>query len=83
MEKEALLLLAKVALHAERYDDMVDFMKKVVDQGSLIADERSWLSSAYKNSIGIRRASWRALHSVLHRAERKGEEQSMKLIEQM
>ena len=57
MEKEINLLLAKVALHAERYDDMVDFMKKVVDQGSLIADERSWLSSAYKNSIGIRRAS--------------------------
>ena len=80
MEREALLLLAKVALHAERYDDMVDFMKQVVDQGTLSAEERSWLSSAYKNSIGTRRASWRALHSVQHRAERKGDEQSLKLI---
>ena len=41
MEKEALLLLAKVALHAERYDDMVDFMKQVVNQGTLNAEERS------------------------------------------
>merc|ERR1711935_116193 len=51
-----------------RYEDMCEFMKKLVfyccSQSPAIQlseEERNLLSVAYKNVIGARRASWRAL----------------------
>jgi 14-3-3 protein epsilon len=56
---------AKLAEQAERYDDMVESMKKVANMGTdLKVDERNLLSVAYKNVIGARRASWRVLTSI-------------------
>jgi len=55
--------MAKLAEQAERYDEMVEYMKKVAQAASadLSLEERNLLSVAYKNVVGSRRASWRTL----------------------
>merc|ERR1711971_772286 len=58
--------LVRVAETAERYDDMCKFVRKLVqtksaDKKDLDVDERNLLSVAYKNVVGSKRASWRAL----------------------
>ncbi|KAJ7939707.1 14-3-3 protein [Mycena leptocephala] len=62
--------LAKVAEQAERYDEMVENMKRVAsfDQ-ELTVEERNLLSVAYKNVIGARRASWRIVFSIEQKEE--------------
>ena len=54
--------LAKLAEQAERYDEMVEYMKQVAhhrssDGQDLTLEERNLLSVAYKNVVGARRAS--------------------------
>ena len=66
-ERKALKYLARFAEQAERYDDMASLMKKLVKWTSeqkkdLTVEERNLLSVAYKNVIGVRRASWRTLN---------------------
>ncbi|KAJ7474557.1 14-3-3 domain-containing protein [Mycena galericulata] len=57
--------LAKLAEQAERYDEMVENMKRVASTDQeLTVEERNLLSVAYKNVIGARRASWRIVSSV-------------------
>jgi len=69
-----LIGLAKRAEQAERYGDMVVFMKCLVEKrlkdkdydnegknGPLESEERNLFSVAYKNVIGSRRTSWRML----------------------
>ncbi|XP_060941406.1 14-3-3 protein epsilon-like isoform X1 [Limanda limanda] len=64
---------AKLAEQAERYDEMVELMKKVASmEGVLNVEERNLLSVAYKNVIGARRASWRIIRSVEQKEESKG-----------
>lgn len=69
---------AKLAEQAERYEEMVEFMEKVVtaaDGGEeLTVEERNLLSVAYKNVIGARRASWRIISSIEQKEEGRGNE---------
>ena len=54
--------MAKLAEQAERYDEMVECMKKVAALNiDLSVEERNLLSVAFKNVIGARRASWRIM----------------------
>ncbi|KAJ9443749.1 14-3-3 protein 2, partial [Diplonema papillatum] len=70
--RDDLIFAAKLAEQAERYDEMVLCMKAVVkDNAKLSQDERNLLSVAYKNSVGIRRASWRILSSIEQREDQK------------
>jgi len=71
-ERDENVFLAKLAEQAERYDDMVDAMKKVakMDQ-ELSVEERNLLSVAYKNVIGSRRAAWRIISSIEAKEENK------------
>jgi len=58
--------MTKVSEQTERYEDMLDYIKKVVaefDQ-ELSVEERNLLSTAYKNSIGSRRTAWRAISRI-------------------
>lgn len=65
---------AKLAEQAERYDEMVEHMKKVAfEDVELSVEERNLLSVAYKNVIGARRASWRIISSIEQKEENKGE----------
>ena len=63
---------AKLAEQAERYDEMVTFMKEVAKgETELSVEERNLLSVAYKNVIGARRASWRIISSIEQKEESK------------
>jgi len=74
-EKEHIVYQAKLAEQAERYDDMVKFMRAVVvKEGELTDEERNLLSVAYKNVTGARRSSWRILSSLLTKREEKNKE---------
>jgi len=62
------IFMAKLAEQAERYDEMVEYMKKYVlshEGGDLQLEERNLLSVAYKNVVGARRASLRVIGSML------------------
>eukprot|EP00667_Euglena_gracilis_P018294 EG_transcript_19426 len=82
-EHENLVFLAKLAEQAERYDEMVNSMKKVVKSNAeLTVEERNLLSVAYKNVIGSRRASWRIISSIEQKEEQKGNENNVKVIKE-
>jgi len=72
-EREERVYMAKLAEQAERYDEMVEAMKKVASLDvELTVEERNLLSVAYKNVIGARRASWRIISSIENKEENKG-----------
>ena len=83
VDREECVYMAKLAEQAERYDEMVEEMKKVaqmVHDQELSVEERNLLSVAYKNVIGARRASWRIISSTEQKEESKGNEEHVKRI---
>lgn len=71
--REENVYMAKLAEQAERYDEMVDAMKRVACMDvELTVEERNLVSVAYKNVIGARRASWRIVSSIEQKEENKG-----------
>ena len=65
LSKEELIYMSKISEQTERFEDMLNYMKKVVQLGSdLSIEERNLLSVAYKNSVGSRRTAWRAISSI-------------------
>lgn len=72
MEKQKAehLYMARLAEQTERYEDMVEHMKKYIAiVKELQDDERNLLSLAYKNTVTSRRTAWRAI-SALENKER-------------
>ena len=70
--RQELVEMARIAEQAERYDEMAQFMKAVVEGencGSLASDERNLLSVAYKNVVGTRRSSWRVVSQVVAKTD--------------
>jgi len=81
--REENVYMAKLAEQAERYDEMVSYMKEVAKLGvELTVEERNLLSVAYKNVIGARRASWRIVSSIEQKEESKGNESQVKKIKE-
>lgn len=79
--REDYTYLAKLSEHAERYDEMVNYMKACVELSKeLTVEERNLLSVAYKNVVGARRASWRIVASIEQREESKGNSEQVGLI---
>mmetsp|Transcript_37809 Transcript_37809/g.84472 ORF Transcript_37809/g.84472 Transcript_37809/m.84472 type:complete len:110 (+) Transcript_37809:79-408(+) len=77
VERETYVFNAKLAEQAERFDEMVAYMKKVaLAPPELSLEERNLLSVAYKNVIGLKRSSWRVLTSI----EQQGHEDKRSLI---
>jgi len=74
---EDLVEQAKLAEQAERYDDMVKYMKEltVAQQnapGGLTDEQRNLLSVAFKNVVGARRSAWRIINSLLDKKSAEG-----------
>ncbi|CAH8306789.1 unnamed protein product [Eruca vesicaria subsp. sativa] len=81
-EREKHVYLAKLSEQTERYDEMVEAMKKVAELDvELTVEERNLVSVGYKNVIGARRASWRILSSIEQKEESKGNEENVKRIQ--
>ncbi|KAF2753085.1 14-3-3 family protein [Pseudovirgaria hyperparasitica] len=76
--------LARLCEQAERYDEMVSYMKEVAKLAKtdkeLNVDERNLLSVAYKNVVGTRRASWRIISSIEQKEESKGSDKHVGTI---
>jgi 14-3-3 protein epsilon len=66
MSEEENIFLARVAEQAERYEDMVDYLKPVLDVkgAALSADERNLLSVAFKSLISSKRTAWRTITAI-------------------
>ncbi|OQO13155.1 14-3-3 protein [Cryoendolithus antarcticus] len=80
-ERNSKTFLARLCEQAERYDEMVTYMKEVAKiGGELTVDERNLLSVAYKNVVGTRRASWRIISSIEQKEEAKGSDQHVGII---
>lgn len=65
--EKVLEALSQAAEAAERYEDMVKIMEKLVadkldKKAELTPDQRNLLSVAYKNVVGAKRSSWRVLN---------------------
>ena len=65
-EVEQNIFLARVAEQAERYDDMVEFLRLVLKEkgGDANSDERNLLSVAFKNLISSKRAACRTITAI-------------------
>jgi len=82
-DREVNVYMAKLAEQAERYDEMVESMKKVAQlDAELTVEERNLLSVAYKNVIGARRASWRIVSSIEQKEESKGNDAHVSRIKE-
>ena len=73
LSREELIYMAKIAEQTERFDDMLYYMKKLMEMGTdLGVEERNLLSVAYKNAVGTRRTAWRIISSMETKEESKG-----------
>jgi len=73
-DESRLVEMAKLAEQAERYDDMVKFMKDLTKKADKLTDEqRNLLSVAFKNVVGARRSAWRIISSIEGKQQEKGE----------
>jgi 14-3-3 protein epsilon len=81
--REEIIYLAKLAEQAERFDDMKYYMKQIAEmvgeEHQLTVEERNYLSVAYKNVVGTRRAAWRVLNTpeTHQMAEKESMEQDL------
>ena len=73
LTSDELLYLAKLSEQTERFEDMVDAMKKFITlKQEFNVEERNLLSVAYKNCVGTRRTAWRTITSMEQKEEGKG-----------
>lgn len=72
LSRDELIYMAKICEQTERFDDMLGYMKQVLDtKEDLSVEERNLLSVAYKNSVGSRRTAWRVISSIETKEEAK------------
>ncbi|GMN40105.1 hypothetical protein TIFTF001_009336 [Ficus carica] len=84
LSREQYVYLAKLAEQAERYEEMVQFMQKLVvgstPASELTVEERNLLSVAYKNVIGSLRAAWRIVSSIEQKEEGRKNDDHVVLV---
>ncbi|PIA46488.1 hypothetical protein AQUCO_01500201v1 [Aquilegia coerulea] len=84
LSREQYVYLAKLAEQAERYEEMVSFMEKLVvgsaSVNELSVEERNLLSVAYKNVIGSLRAAWRIVSSIEQKEEGRKNDEHVVLV---
>ena len=86
LSREQYVYMAKLAEQAERYEEMVQFMDKLVlgstPGAELTIEERNLLSVAYKNVIGALRAAWRIVSSIEQKEESRKNDDHVALIKE-
>ncbi len=63
---EEKIFMARVAEQAERFDDMVDFLRPIIQEkgGDFTVEERNLLSVGFKNLIGSKRTAIRTIAAI-------------------
>ena len=63
---EEAIFMARVAEQTERFHDMFDFLKPVIDEqaANISIDERNLISTAFKNLVAQRRVAWRTIKAI-------------------
>jgi len=75
LTREECIFMANIAEQAERYEDMLKYMKSAVLKGQdLSKEERNLLSVACKNNVESRRTIWRILNRLEQKEKLKGSE---------
>merc|ERR1711988_1340208 len=84
LSREHALFMAKAAEQAERYEEMVAYMKRIVDlcensnemaasdggaEGNRGVEERNLISVGYKNMMSVRRTAWRTVQQYEDKRE--------------
>ncbi|CAK9169715.1 unnamed protein product [Ilex paraguariensis] len=85
LTRDQYIYMAKLAEQAERYEEMVKFMGKLVvgtasTGAELTVEERNLLSVAYKNVIGSLRAAWRIVSSIEQKEEGRKNDDHVALV---
>lgn len=79
--RETLLVKARLAEQAERFDDMVVVMRRLAQlpdlDSELTPEERNLLSVAYKSKVGLRRTSWRSVLALEQKSAIKEKERNL------
>ncbi|CAH1271209.1 14-3-3-like protein 2 [Branchiostoma lanceolatum] len=76
-KRQTMVDRAKMAEHAEQYEDMAKWMKELVEMDvALTEEERNLLSVAYKNMLGARRSAWRVVKSSEEKQAEQGLEET-------
>ncbi|CCD18460.1 putative 14 3 3 protein [Trypanosoma vivax] len=75
-----LVFMAKLTEGTERYDEIVQCMRKLKMNSELDTEARNLLSMAYKNVIGSRRNAWRIITSIESRESAKEKSENMPFI---
>lgn len=78
--REQNVYLAKLAEQAERYEEMVEFMKAVCSATAanedLSVEERNLVSVAFKNVVGARRAACRVIQTIHDQCSDEGKDEA-------
>lgn len=74
MKYQECMHIVKLSEKAERFDQMVEWIKKAAKKAKESSlkfgiEERNLLSVAYKNQVGSRRSSWRTLAKILQESQ--------------
>jgi len=73
IKREENVFMANLTGQAERYHEMVEYIKNIVQlQVELTIVERNLLSVAYMNLVGTRRESWYSISSTIQKEECMG-----------
>ena len=66
MSLEENIFMARVAEQAERFDDMVGYLKQVIGSkgDDFTTEERNLLSVGFKNQIGSKRTAIRTISAI-------------------
>lgn len=73
-KRDELIYMAKICEQTERFDEMLDFMRQVLElPEDLSVEDRNLLSVAYKNSVGTKRTAWRILDTLEKKEESKAQ----------
>lgn len=72
LKRDELIYMAKICEQSERFADMLNYMKQVLEMSDkLSVEDRNLLSVAYKNSVGTKRTSWRILDTLRKKEQTK------------
>lgn len=80
--RDDLVYMAKVCEQTERFEEMLDYTKKILEfNQELSVEERNLLSVAFKNSVGPKRTAWRIIENQEKKEQNKQQspEQQMHL----